>query len=255
MRVLRDEVEDQVLAADLRLDDPGDAGRHHLGGHGTRRVGDQRDTGSARARVDDLSGQAAGRHHGVVDAHPVARALVDLNRRVPDGRRVRDHTGGESPAARRQVGLQAGQRAQLLGLALVDGELGELVVQVADLGLQLLVLRLRVGDVADPVRQVAEGLEGARRTFLDRRKDLARAALDRVEGAVHGLAEVDGQEHERDREEDGEDRAPPLDLVPREHQPGSPARVTAPIAIVVAAAAVNRLELLERAAGPDCDAG
>src|SRR6202011_2195595 len=79
--------------------------------------------------------------------------------------------------------------------------------QFVDLLAQLVTLAFRVHRVADPAERVAHRLERLVRAVLDRREHGQEAALDRMQASTWRLAEVCGQEYQRQYDEQQEHRA------------------------------------------------
>ena len=131
-----------------------------------------------------------------------------------------NHRLGSCPMTRADTGRLSASPCCVVERDLV-AELGLLV----QLGLQLDVLRaqrvavlahvlelaLGVEGVAGPAEEVAHGLERLARALLDRRDDVEHAALDGVQAAAGGLAEVGGQEDQGAGYEQSEDYPPPAD--------------------------------------------
>jgi hypothetical protein len=84
--------------------------------------------------------------------------------------------------------------------------------------LELLVLVLGVDRVAGPAEEVTQRLERAAGAGLDRRERRLSPALERVEQAAAGLAEVRGQDRDGQRNEYGERRPPSADHLPVVHR-------------------------------------
>src|SRR4029078_5387980 len=72
--------------------------------------------------------------------------------------------------------------------------------------LELVALVLGLQGRAEPPEEVAEGLHDAVGTLLDRSEHLHRIALDAVQAAGAGFAEVGGEQDQRERQQDGQDR-------------------------------------------------
>src|SRR6185295_9985431 len=117
------------------------------------------------------------------------------HRRVPDRRRAGDHAPGHAPEALRETTrtVEADERTKLARVAGVRLGRRQTSAQLLDLSSELLVLRLRVDDVADPTAEVARRLQGAAGAFLKRRHRLHRSSLDRMERARARLAEIGGE--------------------------------------------------------------
>ena len=135
----------------------------------------------------------------------------------------------------------------------------DLLAQRVALLLELVALVLGVQGRAEPPEEVAEGLDDAVGALLDRSEHLHRTALDAVQAAGAGFAEVGGEQDQRERDEDGQDRpaSPHRFVVHAESVSKMVAFVIAWAAgcsrVVVAVRAVDRLELLQRAPGADRD--
>ena len=119
-------------------------------------------------------------------------------------------------------------------------------------------LGLGVHHPRKPARDITDRREDLARPGLDRRQHLGDAALDRVQRAARRLAEVGGQQDQGCADEEHEDRAPASYLLVMHSCSISktmpaPALAAAPVARILMRP-VDRLELLERAPGPDRDA-
>ena len=87
--------------------------RRDAGGRVARaRVGQQRHLRGAAEDRRDAADERRLAHDRLADAHAVARALVDADRRVPDGRRGRDHPPDDGPYSSRP---SAPRRLEQLG--------------------------------------------------------------------------------------------------------------------------------------------
>jgi hypothetical protein len=92
------------------------------------------------------------------------------------------------------VYLAAGRAAARLAFATCSCATS---AQLSRSACELVALVLGVERVAEPAEQVAERLERAVGALLDRREHLHRAALDGVQAAAGGLAEVGGEQEQR----------------------------------------------------------
>ena len=158
---------------DRGLDDAGDAGCCAGRARGTRSwVGEQRHLRRAGGDDRDLADQARRRSIDrlVGRARPSRGALVDVDRRVPDRRRVpvtRALTGSSWSSASSRVEVELA--AQLGVLALPRRSSATLAARSRSRSLaQVVALALGVQRVAEPAEEVADGLERAARALLDR---------------------------------------------------------------------------------------
>ena len=190
------EVQDQVVRVTHGgLHEAVGAVRHELRRHPAGVVGDQRHARGVRCDVRHAPDQARAADDRLVDAQALVRALVDRDRGVPDRRRAPDHARGHVIVPVGEAGrlVEADQPPQLLCVAFGGLGRGELRAQLLVLLLEVLVLGLRVDDVARPAHEVAGRLQRAAGALLERRHHLQEPTLDSVQAARRGLAEIDGQ--------------------------------------------------------------
>ena len=74
-----------------------------------------------------------------------------------------------------------------------------------DPGLEDVLVLLRVDQVGDVAVRVLEGTRDSLAGHLERRQHGQSEPLCAVQGAVVGLSQVDGEQHERDDDESGGD--------------------------------------------------
>ena len=133
----------------------------------------------------DLADQALAVDHGLVGAHAVARALVDLHGRVPGARGARedarDHrlvglhaAGGVDVEQRRAAACSRRRRPASWVTSWRSASRSFLSLSRSSLASSV---------DAEPAEEVAERLDDAVRALLDRREHLHRAALDAVQTA------------------------------------------------------------------------
>jgi hypothetical protein len=89
--------------------------------------------------------------------------------------------------------VEADEPPQLLCIAFGGLGSGELCTQLLVLLLEVLVLGLRVDDVACPPNEVAGRLQRAARALLEWRHHLEEPTLNSVQAARRGLAEINGE--------------------------------------------------------------
>ncbi len=166
-------------------------------------AGDRRDLADEPVAVDDR----------LVDADARARAAIDVERLVPDGRRAPDHARGDRVVARSRL---AERSSPSMPLSWTFSRTAAWP-PIASLRSDRTCLRSwsrwsRAWSVSpnQPARS-RNGLERAVGALLDRREHLQHPALERVQAAAGRLAEVGGQEDQRERDEQSEDRPPPAD--------------------------------------------
>ena len=177
------------------------------GGDGRVLVGQQRHLRLVRGRLRDLADEPVRGHDGVVVLDSVRAsggdddALLELARQLGDDLRrhglvvLRELRPGE-------IVQRLRQRLVLLGREL---ELDQPLAHPVELGLELVALGLRVHEPAHVVVEVLEGMRDARGGDLERAQDGRPGVLDRVQRSAARLAEVDGDEDERDDDEHAED--------------------------------------------------
>ena len=181
-------------------------------GDGDVAVGDQRHDRRAAGGEGDLAGEAVGGDHRLAGAHAGARALVDLDRRVPDRRRLADDARGHrlvpsSASLRSRPSRPWSWRFWRTASVPATAARSAVAFCVA----QLVDVALGVERVAEPAGQVAHRLERAAGALLDRGDDLEDALLHAVQPAAGRLTEVDGQQQQRERHEQREGYPAPSD--------------------------------------------
>src|SRR6185312_5109162 len=172
------------------------------------------------------------------------------------------------------------EREQLLVVAFFGLRGDQLGAELVDLLAQFVALAFVVERVAEPPEQVTDRLQRLVRAVLNRRDDAQERALHAVQAAAAGLAEVGRQQQQREDDEQREHRATTPDSLvihlgdylpssseenrPTEYPRGEETWLVAipragpspaPAVAGGAVGAVDRLELLQRAARADRDAG
>ena len=156
-----------------------------------------------------LPDEPVGRDDRIVQRDPVVRArghqellVVRCRRLGDDARRDRREVLGEAgPVDERE---RLAEALVLLRRRLVEDEL---VAQGLQLRLQRVSLGLRVGEVGDVAVGVLERPCDPLARHLERRQDCQPELLRAVERPLVVLAQIDGQEGERDDDEDAGDEA------------------------------------------------
>ena len=209
--ILGDAIEHERVGAGAAVaDDAGRARRQVEHRYGECPIGDEGHLGDGRGDLGHLPDESLLGDDGVVQAEPAVRAGGDGDALVELAGRAGDHGDRHRAVARREagavhVGEKAAQPGVLLRRGLVDDELAS---QVVHLRAQRTVLVTRRREAARPVGEIAEGERHLVGGNLERMQHLGAGALQVVHGAAARLAEVAGDQRERENDQAEHDEPP-----------------------------------------------
>jgi len=167
------------------------------------RVGDQQHDGVVGGHLGDPADQAVGVDHGHVPGDALARPGVDRDRQLEVRARAGHHRGPDGPAAAAsghdERAPQAPVLAEHVGIRPLLGS------QPGHLGLQAAVAVAQAAQLGDLAAQGGGRAHDRAGPPLEGAEDGDGQALQAVDGAAVGLAEVDRDAHDRRGQQRGKD--------------------------------------------------